>query len=633
MRWKAFLAGLAVAVSLAARGGSGAEQGQGLLLRVGLSVTGTPQFPELGRRFEVRGGSSRDMLRGPLTVRSEPPQLAAQVGVFADEKNARAFLVRLQALGFAAELAPGGGKYRVLVPVPAGLSYPQLQAQLQQAGFSATPRPRRPGSVEVLGGEGGVVRGEAVTVTPVDPLPVMVGSRRYRGSFLCLPSEQGPVVVNTIPLEDYLLGVVPAEMGPKSFPHLEALKAQAVAARSYALAQVGAHASRGFDLCDQEHCQVYLGADGEEALASQAVAETRGEVLVFGDKVVRAYFHSTCGGHTEAAREVFPKEQAPYLPGVPCFGEVVQLGVGQQSQRLDGRGRLAFLVRHLVGRENVRTPLEFAQALGQKHGRTPEEALGLPDFWPLFTAKRGVAALLWHFRLLPAEGAGSEPWAEVLQLARLSGAVWVREGVVVGGEDGPRWRQATGGNELAVQGTAVLWQVEGELRVGAGEALAGSPARLWCTSRGCPVLEVEASPAADARANFRGWMREWDATKLASQLGVAHVQELAVTQRTATGRVSAVAVGGSWGRKTLSGVELRRLLGLPSTWFVVAGREEIGELRFRFFGKGWGHGVGLCQNGAYGLSLGGWNYRRILTHYYPGTQVVRWAEAAQEGGS
>lgn len=601
------------------------------LLRVGLAVTAVPQFPELGRRFLVSAGSVQETLRGPLTVRGEPPELSAQVGVFASEKNAQAFVVRLSALGFSAEVRKEAERYRVLVPVPSGLSYRELQARLQSAGFVVTPAQRRPGSAEVLGGEGGVVRGEAVNVTPVDPVPVMVGSRRYRGSFLCVPGEQGPVVVNVVPLEDYLLGVVPAEMGPKNFPHLEALKAQAVAARSYALAQVGAHASQGFDLCDREHCQVYLGADGEEALSSQAVSETRGEVLVFGGEVVRAYFHSTCGGHTEAGGEVFPKEKAPYLQGVPCFGEVVQLGAGQETQRLDQRGRLSFLARHLAGGKNLRTPLELAQALGQGHGRTPEAALGLPDFRPLFEAGWGVPGVLWHFRMLREEGGQTDPWAEVLQLARLSGAVQVREGVVVAGEDGPRWRQPAGGSEVLLPGVAVLWYVDGQWRAGAGEALAGSAARLWCTASGCPVLEVEASPAADARSAFRGWIRDWKATDLALRLGVSHVLELAVTRRTATGRASAVEVAGSWGRKTLSGVEVRRLLALPSTWFVVASRQETGELFFRFFGKGWGHGVGLCQNGAYGLSLGGWNYQRILAHYYPGIQVVRWPATAQEG--
>lgn len=632
MRWKGFLATVALAVIIVPHG-EGKTGEENPPLRVGLSVASLPQFPELGRRFEVSAGSNRETLRGPLTVRSEPPEQAAQVGVFTNEKNAQAFLSSLQGKGFAAELVPGNGRFRVLVPVPPGFSFTQLKGRLKEAGFSATPAQRRPGSVEVLGGEGGLVRGETITVTPLDPVPVMVGNRRYRGSFLCLAGDQGPVVVNVVPLEDYLLGVVPAEMGPKSFPHLEALKAQAVAARSYALAQVGAHAFQGFDLCDQEHCQVYLGADSEEALSSQAVADTRGEVLVYGGEVVRAYFHSTCGGYTEAGAEVFPGKPAPYLTVVPCFGEVVELGVGQESQRLDQQGKLAFLVRHLASGKNVGTPLEFAQALGQGEGRTPEEALGLPDFQPLLGRTWGVGAVLWHFRLLQGTGSGADPWAIVLQLARLSGAVQVREGVVVGRDGGPRWRQTAGGSELSLEGVAVLWDVDGELRAGAGQALTGSPARLWCTARGCPVVEVEAHAAADARAAFRGWIREWKASDVALKLGVRNVTKLEIARRTAAGRVAALEMSSSEGKKVLSGLELRRVLSLPSTWFVVGSRQEMGELRFRFFGKGWGHGVGLCQNGAYGLSLGGWNYQRILTHYYPGTQIVRFRATGQKGGS
>lgn len=353
---------------------------------------------------------------------------------------------------------------------------------------------------------------------------------------------------------------------------------------------------------------------------------------MYGGEVVRAYFHSTCGGHTEAAAGAFPGEKAGYLSGVPCFGELVPLGAGQERQTLDWAGRLEFLVRHLVGGRKITTPLEFAQALGQEHGRTVEEALRLPDFRPLLGPRCDGLRTLWHFRMLRDEAFGRDPWSLVLQLARLSGAVEVLDGVVVAGEQGPRWREKAGGSERTLQGVAVLWYGDGQWWVGAGEALAGSPARLWCTASGCPVVEVEASAAADSRSAFRGWIRDWKAADLAARLGVTHVLHLAVTQRTATGRVSAVEVGGSWGRKTVSGLELRRLLDLPSTWFVVASWDQGGELRFRFFGKGWGHGVGLCQNGAYGLSLGGWNYQRILEHYYPGTQVVHWPAASQEGG-
>jgi stage II sporulation protein D len=112
-------------------------------------------------------------------------------------------------------------------------------------------------------------------------------------------------------------------------------------------------------------------------------------------------------------------------------------------------------------------------------------------------------------------------------------------------------------------------------------------------------------------------------------LGVGEVHGLQVVARTPTGRVAQGRVFGPFGQKTLSGVELRKLLNLPSTWFVVGQRPSPSGLVLRFYGKGWGHGVGLCQAGAYGLALGGWTYEKILAHYYPGTRLGQVAQGEE----
>jgi stage II sporulation protein D len=103
-------------------------------------------------------------------------------------------------------------------------------------------------------------------------------------------------VVNHVPLDLYLRGVVPAEM-PASWP-IEALRAQAVAARSYAARRL--HSGRGtFDLHDDTRSQVYRGLEGEQPRTTAAVDATRGEILVSGTSIVNAVFHSTGGGATE----------------------------------------------------------------------------------------------------------------------------------------------------------------------------------------------------------------------------------------------------------------------------------------------------------------------------------------------
>jgi stage II sporulation protein D len=104
-----------------------------------------------------------------------------------------------------------------------------------------------------------------------------VDADSYRGA-IEVRAESGTAltVVNVVHLEDYLRGVVPNELSPSVFPELEALKAQAVAARTYALKNLGVYKARGYDLCATAACQVYRGKGSEQALSDQAILETQG---------------------------------------------------------------------------------------------------------------------------------------------------------------------------------------------------------------------------------------------------------------------------------------------------------------------------------------------------------------------
>ncbi|MDZ7262304.1 MAG: SpoIID/LytB domain-containing protein [candidate division KSB1 bacterium] len=140
--------------------------------------------------------------------------------------------------------------------------------------------------------------------------------RAYRGEIEFRIGTQGRVtVINELPVEDYLRGVVPSEMGA-NFP-LEALKAQAVAARGNVLRKIGLqHQEQGFDVCDEVHCQVYGGISKETENTNQAVAATRGLVLKYAGKLCDATFFSVCGGHTENSENVWSGEPVAYLRGV-----------------------------------------------------------------------------------------------------------------------------------------------------------------------------------------------------------------------------------------------------------------------------------------------------------------------------
>ncbi|MBN2031163.1 SpoIID/LytB domain-containing protein [bacterium] len=164
-----------------------------------------------------------------------------------------------------------------------------------------------------------VIQGTEVTLCEV---PVGTGFHFERNETRTYPeqirfeldSDGKLAVINTIPLEVYLQGVLPAEM-PNGFP-FEALKAQAVAARSEALAKLGSvHLSDPFDLCATVHCQSYSGLSGYHPTTNQAVQETEGLVLWYDDTVCDAVYSAVCGGHGEDNNKTWGGEPKAYLQG------------------------------------------------------------------------------------------------------------------------------------------------------------------------------------------------------------------------------------------------------------------------------------------------------------------------------
>ena len=148
--------------------------------------------------------------------------------------------------------------------------------------------------------------GSALQVTPMQAADVlMVNHRRYRGTLSIEPAGVNRVdVIEWIPLEEYLYGVLPREVGG-DWP-AEALKAQAVVSRTYVLANMATEPAQRFDLTNDVYSQVYGGLEDEAPAANQAVEATRGEILITKEgKPVEAFFHSSCGGRTEVPQYVW----------------------------------------------------------------------------------------------------------------------------------------------------------------------------------------------------------------------------------------------------------------------------------------------------------------------------------------
>jgi stage II sporulation protein D len=155
-----------------------------------------------------------------------------------------------------------------------------------------------------------------LTFLPATGSLLSVAGRYYRGGASVFRDRTGLTVVNRVSLEDYLAGVVSAEMGKREPADREALAAQAVISRTYALKNVGKRRSEGFDLYPTVVDQVYGGVWGETQLGWEAVRETSGQVLTFNGVPIDAFFYSTCGGQTAAGTEVFLGANRPYLQSV-----------------------------------------------------------------------------------------------------------------------------------------------------------------------------------------------------------------------------------------------------------------------------------------------------------------------------
>ncbi len=156
------------------------------------------------------------------------------------------------------------------------------------------------------------LRGEILTIRP-EAAEFSLNGRRYRGALELRHRGAGLTAVNIVPVDDYLLSVVPEEM-PTDWP-AAALKAQSVAARSFALKSRGRHAAEGYDLCTTTHCQFYKGIASEKTASTAAVRATRGEVLTYGGQPIEALFHTDSGGMTESSENVWGS-YVPYLRAV-----------------------------------------------------------------------------------------------------------------------------------------------------------------------------------------------------------------------------------------------------------------------------------------------------------------------------
>ncbi len=631
------------------------------LIRVLLQRTSkTITLPEPGRAWLLTMGTNVKWLWGPLTVSNGEGPVWYQAGAFSsDEAALEAGRTLKRVFGHDLEvksLPEPGGLNRIRVHWPSAEPV-DPKAALAQAGFPGAFPVSTSGKVRVKGEGGMIVSDGEILLEPAGEYPATVGHSRYRGRFRARPSGADEVLlINELNLERYLQGVVPGEMGPSVFPEVEALKAQSVAARTYAIAHLGDHDDEGYDICDTPACQVYHGVGVEHRLTNRAIEETSGLIAVFDGRPIDAMYTSTCGGHTETSSELFSGRAQPYLQAVPCaWDRDLQLvGAGAEGSWQTSTDFGATVALRVLGLKADASPEAIVQAVAREAGITVDsralagleafsrgllEAGGLTRsaeiLSPETSALDGLLFLadLYKAPLDPPVGGLGSSWPEAAALAvlELSGVVVRDRGEAVPRPGGvgifPRRAKAS----ESLPATVPLWERwrDGYRQRAAQTVRPG--AELERLRRGDQVVGLVVrrsggSGEADRRSAWREWVREKPWSELAQRLDIPDLEKLEITRRTDFGRVVGLAaVGRSGQRKEWTGFDVRRALDLPETLFTVQVRTRADGVKVaRFLGRGWGHGVGLCQNGAYGLARSGMTFDRILGHYYSGIELETW---------
>jgi stage II sporulation protein D len=677
-------------------------------LKIGLDTQGTEWIVSLEGGGQVcdRAGKPLMKLAPEEKLRiwwdsrgaSDPTtEYRIQVGGAQDATEAAALMKRLKDMGEAPDRVkvPDADSWRVLTGhfPEAGNAEPVLQ-KLQDLGFeelwvaheSRAGQPRKGRALYAVTEryERLPLPLKGVWLKPAGELTTLQGKGRYRGKMEIFPNAQGRLtVVNTLDLENYLRGVVPKEMGAWEFPNLEALKAQAVAARTYAVANRGKREADGFDMGDTVADQVYGGRDGEQPLTDRAVQETEGLFATYQGKPILALFMANCGGHTTDVAEVFGGD-APYLRAVPCYPavpltlpyasgipvtseslqpwlswELLRLAsvaipaewlsgtrLAKPATREDLAGpvellqrRLALEVRPLSGEGNL--TLALARAFGFHHivegqERAQDAAYFLPDS---LLEDRLLAAFLTQRGVVSASSWGAKEPLTLRQALQTLGRLWQELEPFVPGEgtlllDRQVRRKRGGPEPLSLVASLLLVEEapDGSLRLIPKADIQVGDRLKWIPGEEGPaqvlVRRLDPDGAAWDRYNpMAHWRVEYTESELLAlvrkRIKVPGIRGMKA-QYNDQGRVLDFTLIDTHGAShRVHGMHIRGLLGLKDNvfhWLTVgqgAGRRWI------FYGRGWGHGLGMCQTGAYGMALEGATYQQILEHYYPGMTLQR----------
>jgi stage II sporulation protein D len=628
------------------------------------------------------------------------------VGSSHPREEAEELRARLEAAGFDASIQGP--------PTNTDSSQAKQPATQQPNAVKLTSsRPSLPSREVVASGTAGAMFSSSAPVVFAseneNDAPVRFNDRPYRGRIEVFTNLRGSLtVVNELGLEDYVRGVVANELSPGGYPAIEALKAQAIAARTYALKNRGQFMAQGFDLLPTTRSQVYRGLSSENPLSTRAVDETRGIIATFAGEPINALYTSTCGGRTEDSENIF-NQAVPYLRGRECAAEGhaaldrfvirttrtpaelredehvalvrdISLLLTQNFGTLQERVSDSWLAAEASASEvrnwiaNVaRVAKQTTPATGDDVNRPPAFATALVN---AVFGDDGPATLLNSADadyLLAVRDAQDVPPPNRADLAML-----LRDGYLSAYPDAtlrPRMplsraralhaiarileardllrlqkanarpssegqlilRSAKGKDQsIRINPDAFLFRQLGErpYAVSSVTLVGGEPVTYHLAANGqIDFLEVKPAPngaAADRFSPFSSWTSNLSLGQVQGRLarsarGIGPIVDLRVVSRGSSHRVTDLEIVGSNGTAHVRGGRIRSALGLREQLFVIDREyDDTGRVAsFVFSGRGWGHGVGMCQVGAYGLAKQGWSSEQILKAYYTGIELTR----------
>jgi stage II sporulation protein D len=396
-----------------------------------------------------------------------------------------------------------------------------------------------------------------------------VNGQPYRGEILIKPKADGLMVVNRVEMENYLFGVLPCEVQPE-WP-FEMLKAQAVAARCFALVQSQTKMSQDFDLYNDTRSQVYKGMSKEHPRTNEAVKQTRGIVALYQGQVIQAVFSAASGGKTANSEDVWGKP-LPYLRSVPDYDLTCPyaawkfiISAKELEEMLQCNGVDVGSLKNLVTIERDRSDRVRAIRIVGDRG---EAVISGTKFRSMFNLKST------NFIVVNTALQLSKAIVTSASEAKMNAAQGAANGQVQNSGN-----QATGTGFTAAGGTGA-----------SGEALSSEKGleQAGSIAESIAIHLFSDTPGSTYQANLP-----------------------ATTTITDAIAIGATSPNGSDTSANYTNQSLaQQFLALPL-------------IELEIVGSGFGHGVGMSQWGAREMAANGSTYKQILFHYYQGIEIAR----------